>query len=430
MGAPKVIHLPYQALESQRQFHECDARFKGFSGPIGSGKSAALCHEAIKQAALNKESTGLLAAPTYAMLRDATLPHLLAQLDDGGVDYEHNKSEGTIYFPDFKSLIVMRSLDDPEKLRGINLAWFGVDELTYATEDAWVRLEGRLRDPGARALCGFAVWTPRGYDWVWRRFIGNRVEGYEVILAQPFENKFVLETIPDYYERLKHSYDPEFYAQEVLGEYLAPKGGLVYRQFDRLRNVEALELDPQAPVLWAVDFNVDPMSSLVVQLDGAQVRVLDEIVLRRAGTRDACNEFLRRYPKFPGGLKVYADASAHHDTTAGWSDREVMQDAFADLGVKRVRFEIPQSNPPVRRRVEMVNGKLFNAAGEVCLYVDPRCAELIRDLETVAWVEGTHEIDKKSDGLRTHLSDALGYLVWREFNKAMKTVGYRTKRLV
>jgi hypothetical protein len=37
--------------------------------------------------------------------------------------------------------------------------------------------------------------------------------------ARPFENRFLLDKIPDYYERLKHSYDGRFYEQEVLGQY-------------------------------------------------------------------------------------------------------------------------------------------------------------------------------------------------------------------
>jgi hypothetical protein len=41
------------------------ARFKGFSGPIGSGKSAALCHEAIKLSYINAGRMGLIGAPTY-----------------------------------------------------------------------------------------------------------------------------------------------------------------------------------------------------------------------------------------------------------------------------------------------------------------------------------------------------------------------------
>jgi hypothetical protein len=57
--------IEYRPLESQRRFHESKARFKGFSGPIGSGKSQALCQEALKLSYLNPGRTGLIGAPTY-----------------------------------------------------------------------------------------------------------------------------------------------------------------------------------------------------------------------------------------------------------------------------------------------------------------------------------------------------------------------------
>jgi hypothetical protein len=120
------------------------------------------------------------------------------------------------------------------------------------------------------------------------------VGGYETVQARPFENKYLLEAVPDYYERLKASYDADFYEQEVMGSYLNPSEGLVYRSFSRERNVEAVQLDERLPLIWALDFNVDPMSSVIAQVDGEEVRVLDEIVLRRAGTSEACGEFLRR----------------------------------------------------------------------------------------------------------------------------------------
>ncbi len=84
---------------------------------------------------------------------------------------------------------MFRSIDEYERLRGSNLAWFGVDELTYAPEEAWLRLEARLRDPEATRRCGFAVWTPRGFDWVYRKFISDPVKGYHVTLARPYENR-------------------------------------------------------------------------------------------------------------------------------------------------------------------------------------------------------------------------------------------------
>src|SRR5262245_60575245 len=175
--------IAYGPLPSQRRFHDSAARFKGFSGPIGSGKSQALCQEAIKLSYLNAGRLGLLGAPTYPMLRDATQAALLEVLDANGIPYDLNKAENSLLMKDSGSRILFRPVEEFERLRGTNLAWFGVDELTYTQEESWLRLEGRLRDPLATRLCGFAVWTPKGYDWVWRRFIADRVQGYEVIHA-------------------------------------------------------------------------------------------------------------------------------------------------------------------------------------------------------------------------------------------------------
>src|SRR5450759_2322751 len=185
--------IAYQPLPSQSKFHGSKARFKGFSGPIGSGKSQALCQEAIKLSYLNAGRLGLMGAPTYPMLRDATICAFLEILGENGIPYDLNKAENVLTLKDTGSRILFRSVDEFERLRGTNLAWFGVDELTYTSEEAWQRLEGRLRDPKAGRLCGFAVWTPKGFDWVYRRFVENLVEGYEMTLAAPYENRYLLD---------------------------------------------------------------------------------------------------------------------------------------------------------------------------------------------------------------------------------------------
>ncbi len=59
------IEIDYVPLPSQSKFHASTARFKGFSGPIGSGKSQALCQEAIRLSYLNPGRQGLIGAPTY-----------------------------------------------------------------------------------------------------------------------------------------------------------------------------------------------------------------------------------------------------------------------------------------------------------------------------------------------------------------------------
>jgi hypothetical protein len=421
------IEIEYAPLPSQRRFHESTARFKGFSGPIGSGKSQALCHQAIRMSYENAGRMGVMAAPTFTMLRDATQRALLEILESNKLPFEFNKAENYLVMKDTRSKIVFRSLEDFERLRGTNLAWFGVDELTYTVEEAWLRLEGRLRDPRASRLCGFAVWTPKGFDWVYERFIANPVAGYEAIIAKPFENRHLLEKVPDFYERLKSSYDERFYQQEVLGEYLNLSAGRVYFSFEREENVKEFGVDVSRPLLWALDFNVNPMCSVIAQKIGETVVVLDEIVLGRASTSDACEEFRRRFGHHAAGVEVYGDASGAHMQTAGSTDYEIITEFLRRNGYQYT-FRVPRSNPPVRDRISTMNTMLQAASGERRLYVSKRCKELIKDFEQVGYQPNTTMIDKASDPRRTHLSDALGYLVWQECKAGQ--AGERGQRLI
>src|SRR3954452_19335792 len=92
----RLREIEYSPLPSQKAFHELTTRFKGFSGPIGSGKSQALCQEAIRLSYLNQGRMGLLGAPTYPMLRDATQAALLEILQSNDIPYEHNKAENLL----------------------------------------------------------------------------------------------------------------------------------------------------------------------------------------------------------------------------------------------------------------------------------------------------------------------------------------------
>ncbi|HYP05807.1 MAG TPA: terminase family protein [Bryobacteraceae bacterium] len=420
-GNKRLRQIKYSPLTSQKAFHRSAARFKGYSGSIGSGKSAALCHEAIKLSYLNPGRTGFIGAPTYPMLRDATLIALTEILESNKIPFELNKSEFVLTMKDTRSRILLRSLDDFERLRGTNLAWFGVDELTYTAEEAWLRLEGRLRDPLAKRLAGFAVWTPKGHDWVHRRFLANPIAGYEVIQAKPFENRYILDQIPDFYERLKSSYDEKFFRQEVLGEYLAADSGLVYHAFSRTANVSELRIELGLPLLWAVDFNVDPMCSIVAQRQAETIHVLDEIVMHRVSTYQACEEFYQRFSRYMGsGLVVYGDASGNSLKTTGTTDYQMMREFFLRTPLRLIDYRVPKANPAVRDRVLMVNAKLRNASGDVQMRIAPQCKELIKDFDEVVWKAGTTQIDKERDSKRTHLSDALGYLVWQETRSSVQ----------
>jgi terminase large subunit-like protein len=207
------------------------------------------------------------------------------------------------------------------------------------------------------------------------------------------------------------------------------RGGLVYHTFDRKDHVVDLEVDANLPLLWALDFNVDPMSSVVAQIHRGEIRALDEIVLRRATTEEVCTRFYDAFGDHPAGIVVYGDASGNSAQTTGSSDYQIMRNFFRSNGRAPVEFRVPRANPQVRDRVNLMNAKLRPASGSIQLFVHERCKELIKDFEQVAYKEDSNQVDKERDRSRTHLSDALGYLVWQEC-RPMQPIGYRPNRLL
>ena len=318
---------------------------------------------------------------------------------------------------DTGSRIVFRSVDDYERLRGTNLAWFGVDELTYTPEEAWLRLEGRLRDPKATRLCGFAVWTPKGFDWVYRKFMSEPVEGYEAIIAKPFENRHLLDKVPDFYERLKKSYDENFYQQEVLGQYLSLHGraGVQRVPAGGARDGPGGGAGRAAAVGAGLQRGPDVLGGGAGGAgDGAGA----------GRDRAAAREHARRRARSSGGgfrrhgagVVIYGDASGNHAADDGDVGlRRSMREFFA--GELRDGAAVPGAAGEPERAGAGDAGELEAAergrARRSCWWTG-RCKELIKDFEQVTYKADSNLIDKEKDRRRTHLSDALGYLVWQE----------------
>ncbi len=422
--------ITYDALPSQKRFHESVARFKGFSGPVGSGKSLALCQEAIRLTYVDVGRTGLIGAPTFPMLRDSTQVTFFDICSKARLPLDFNKSTNTVTMLDSGSRILFRSLEEYERLRGPNLAWFGVDEMTYTPEASWERLEGRLRDPDAERLCGFGVWTPKGFDWCYRRFKSEPVAGYELVEALAYENSHLLAKVPDFYQRLRASYDAKFFQQEVLGEYLNVTAGQVYYAFDRRLNTQNYLVEAMQPLLWSWDFNLNPMCSVICQQRGEEVVVVDEIVIETSSTPEVCEEFLTRYSGHRGGLQVFGDASgeAGH-TVTGNSDFHIIREFLGRHPELQGVVNTLTKNPAVRDRVNVMNARLKTVDDKRHLLVSHNCKELILDLEEVRYKTGTGQIDKDTDARRTHLSDALGYYLWWRY-RPLSRAGEQSRRVM
>ena len=217
--------------------------------------------------------------------------------------------------------------------------------------------------------------------------------------------------------------------------------GRAYYAFSRDANVMRLEYDPSAPISWALDFNYHPMCSVIGQLidpTGGDDRAyrkklmkfhfLDELYIAHSNTPEACEVFHVKLQTLVRGRKVhvnvYGDASgAQHQTGPGSpSDWKMVRDFFARHAQEyTVSFKIHASNPAVKDRIAAVNAAFCSASGDRRAFVDPRCKNLMKDLEAVTFKPGTAMLDSGKEKLLTHISDAAGY--WIESEAGLRTDG-------
>jgi len=320
--------------------------------------------------------------------------------------------------------ICLRGADNYDSLRGNGLDFLILDEYASIAPKAWTEvLRPSLADRQGHALF---IGTPRGYNHFydmyqtvqqrpeWSTFQFTTEQGGNVALAE--------------LESATHELDERTYRQEFQASFENLGSGLVYFAFQREGNVQPVKHDPRLPLFWSLDFNINPMCAVIGQRDGEWVHVLDEIVLPDSNTAAACEEFLKRAEPWlrqsyaPVQVDVYGDATGDsRRSSASRTDWQLVHEFFnQNRNSYRASFHIGLSNPPVRDRVNCVNAKLLNQAGDRRLLIDPRCKQLIQDLERVHWKTDANgnvlkDIDK-SDPVRTHTSDALGYMIASHFS--------------
>ena len=209
----------------QREFWHSPARYRAFVGGVGSGKSRAGAVEALRQ----PRSVGMILAPTYPMLRDATLRSVADLAQRGEIVRSWHQTEMRMELLN-GSTILFRSADDPDRLRGPNLSWFWLDEAAMMDHDVWLIMLGRLRVAPGRA---WITTTPRGRNWVWQTWQGGN-EDYALIRSSSRDNHYLPES---FVATLEASYTAAFAAQEISGEFIEPEGAMFKR--DWLRVVDA-----------------------------------------------------------------------------------------------------------------------------------------------------------------------------------------------
>ena len=210
--------IRYAVSRVQEQFLESDFP-KLYSGGVGAGKTMAGVLQTLLMPA---GSVGCIVAPTYPMLRDVVLP----ALESTGVIVKPNLQAYAFELAGNRT-VLLRSATHPDRLRGLNLDWFWMDEAAYCKEEAYDVLLGRLRHDPQRY---WLTTTPKRDSWVFRRIVDAPDTDVRLITAPTTSNPFIS---PEFAKRLIRQYGTLLARREVFGEWIDVSGAVFKAEWIR-----------------------------------------------------------------------------------------------------------------------------------------------------------------------------------------------------
>lgn len=193
-------------------------------------------------------------------------------------------------------------------------------------------------------------------------------------------------------------------------------GARVYMGFNQ--NLHVKDLPPVSrrhPLCLCIDFNVSPCTATVGQYIDGVFYIYREIWHETGSIEDLCNSFRQMFPSHDAPIYIYGDARGKdRSVQSNKSSYQLILNHLADYPSPVMLF-VPESNPPVKARINAVNRAFRNEQGYICVQIDEGCRELIDDFEGVIF-DGRGSIKKSfhaSDpySRRTHLSDGVGYWI-------------------
>lgn len=382
----------------------------GVSAGYGAGKTRSLCAKAVHLAMANQGFIGVVLEPTGPLIRDIWMSDFDDFLEAYDIPYTFRASplpEYNLHLPGGDTKILCRSFENWQRIIGINAAWILADEIDTVNpaiaNKAFPKILGRLRAGNVRQFA--AASTPEGFRWMWQTFASEDGKGREdrrLIRMRTQDNPYLP---PDFIERMQANYDPQLLKAYLDGEFVNLTTGQVYDRFDRAKHVAVQMPDISCePLRIGVDFNVGNMSAVIAIRVGKSLYVVDEV--SGAHDTDALAQKIKaHYPDHR--IYVYPDASGGNRST------NATQTDIAILESYGMSNQSPKANPPVRDRVAAVQALLENGKGEVRIQIAASCVKTIECLELQSYTE---KGDPDKDAGYDHMNDALGYLVWREFN--------------
>ena len=382
----------------QYQISSSNKRFRVLVSGRRFGKTYLCITEMMKYASRVKQNIWYV-APTFKMAREIAWTKLKDMLHQFNWIENVNESNLQITIKKTGSKISLKGCENYDALRGVGIDFLILDEFADIDEKAWTEvLRASIADTqGDVLMCG----SPKGYgNWSYRMYLkGKEDEEWDSFQFTTLQGGMVPK---EELEQAKQDVDIRTYRQEFEGTF-ENYAGAVYYNFHPVDNVRQSNIDWSKPLHIGLDFNVDPMSASVAQIEKDTIHFKDEIVIYSSNTDEMVEEIRNRYGS-KQKIFCYPDPACRQRKTSagGRTDLTILQNAGFNVKCKL-------KHSPIRDRINAVNSRLKSATGKRHIFVNPSCKIIIRGLQRQIYKENTN-IPDKEEGF-DHMNDSIGYLI-------------------
>ncbi len=379
-------------------------------GGAGSGKSEAICQELVDRffeeddiyILVVRKSGPSLTASTYEMILRIIRQYGYVE----GVDFFLNKTEKSIRTKN--NVMWFKALDDPEKIKSLNLNYVYLEEATEVKLTDFQQLTWRCRNHNKigtnQVILSFNPVSP--YHWT-KTSIVDKADIFErsdyehpaedgtypIITKRNSRNYYIAvqhssyldNPFVDYGKTVEHykENDDAMYQIYGLGEFVQ-LSNLIYTKYDV---VQSVPMEP--PKAIGLDFGWHRTAMVGVWHDGKGMELtVKTLMYAEKITTKEIAEAIDALPSSWSGVTIYADSAR--------------PDQIEEL--QRLGYRVEASKKDVKAGIDMVK-RFF-------LHITEDSEGLLKELATYKWKEKAGEVLDEPVKINDHACDALRYAVF------------------
>lgn len=412
-------NIYYKPFTFQEQFHDAVKPNVYLSAGFGAGKTYSLIMKMFKLCNENYGLPGGFLVPTLKMFKRDVLPTVREICHDNNILYKFHKQDFYFYFPDTQTIIyVFHSEDDGDSIRGPNLAFGLINEVTLCSKGAFHAFQSRVRLKKAKLKQIAMSGTPESFNWAYDYFVEEPRQDTDFIFG---DMRLNTEIADDYAARLMESYDPRMVEQYVEGKFVSLSGNQALYAFNRQRHAsDDIERIEDAPIWISLDFNVDPMAATLwnpmPRTHKIWLRGFDQIkITGSADTYLMCQAIKEKVGKENLDLvTIYPDPAGKARSTK--VKKSMPQSDLAILEHEGFNVLKYKTRLSVRDCLNASN----NLFAKDRVRVDrKRCKDFVSDAEQCKLMDGVLQIDKQNQK-RSHWLDGFKNMADYEYPVARR----------